>query len=167
MQTFTPRFSLVAVTMIILHLYHSSLKRYCVIAKLNYTASNCEVSRVTCLSCDRIVNAVLVTEVITAVVLSRICLPSYYKPEILFGSSDAHDDGHVILFSERERKNKREKKGRGLVALMHCMYAERLLLYHEEQCILCSRSSGYRQGDATGYWVKLCCALEKQSIFPC
>lgn len=93
-----PRFNFAVVAIMILHLYHLPSERYRVIVKLNYTASNSGATRVTCLSCERIVNVVLVTESITAVALSRICLPSYYESEILPGSSDAHDGGHVILF---------------------------------------------------------------------
>lgn len=61
------------------------------------------------------------------VALSRICLPSHHKSEILSGSSDAHDDGRVILlfFNMKKRSD--------LGALVH---AERLLLYDEERRIL-------------------------------
>ena len=39
------------------------------------------------------------------VALSRICLPSHHKPEILSGSSDAHDDERVILLFFNMRKS--------------------------------------------------------------
>jgi hypothetical protein len=44
----------------------------------------------------------------SAVALSRICLLFHHKPEILSGSSDAHDDGHVILLW-RENETEKEK----------------------------------------------------------